>query len=71
MTGLFDVKSYAVCVTIYEKIHPNLATQLDAMCEKWRADCLVSVQIVIIMLLRAQFPQTVITPTAQPQHHKL
>ncbi|KAJ3330361.1 hypothetical protein HDU76_005873 [Blyttiomyces sp. JEL0837] len=38
-------RTYGVCLTIYEKLHPNLLSQLETMCDEWRSECIAQSDI--------------------------
>ncbi|KAJ3219078.1 hypothetical protein HDU67_002734 [Dinochytrium kinnereticum] len=47
-------KSYGVCVTIYEKLHPNLHSQLETAVEEWRNDCLAHSDLEYLQHIQSQ-----------------
>ncbi|KAJ3202276.1 hypothetical protein HDU82_007481 [Entophlyctis luteolus] len=47
-------KSYGVCLVFYEKIQEPLASQLDALIESWRLDCIANTDIEYLQYLQSQ-----------------
>ncbi|KAJ3178675.1 hypothetical protein HK101_010125 [Irineochytrium annulatum] len=45
---------YGVCVTVYEKLHPSLASQLETMIEDWRSECLAQSDLEYMQHIQSQ-----------------
>ncbi|KAJ3413960.1 hypothetical protein HDV05_007249 [Chytridiales sp. JEL 0842] len=47
-------KSYGVCVTIYEKLHPNIQHQLEVLLDDWKSECIATSDIEYMQHIQSQ-----------------